>query len=264
MACVDVERQGASGIIRFTNPPMGVINTPQSEEMLTVFRALSSDPTVQTIIFTGGQPGIFIRHWDVSEYIALMDAAEAGLPPPDLGGTPNQAIMALIDEVPNAPQPVIAAINGMCMGAGFELALACDLRIADPKAQSIGAVECRVGAHPAAGAVSRLPRIVGEAAALNIVLRGLIFSGQEAYDIGLVTELADDPIARALEIAGVWETRVGVGLANAKRLIRSALDRPVAAGLIDERRSHDEIVQQSAELRQNLRRVLPPGDIRDL
>ncbi|WCP15964.1 Fatty acid oxidation complex subunit alpha (plasmid) [Sphingobium sp. AntQ-1] len=264
MASVDVERQGAAGIIRFSNPPYGVMATPHAQEMLTAFRALTCDSSVQTIIITGGQPGIFNRHWDVSEFVAIIDAEDAGLPLPDMGGAAgHQPFSQLIEEIAEAPQPVIAAINGLCMGGGFELALACDLRIADPKVEAIGPIECRVGTHPAGSGPSRLPRIVGEAKALNIILRGLTFTGAEAYEMGLVTELADDPVAHALEISRVWEGRVSEGLANAKRLIRSAFDRTLAEGVAEEGRLHGEVISSPA-VRKNLRRLLPPADIRDL
>ena len=100
---------------------------------------------------------------------------------------------------------MVAAINGLCMGGGFELALACDLRIASPAVEAIGLPETRVGIFPGGGGTQRLPRVVGEAKALEIILRGLTFAGEAAHRIGLVHELADDPLARALEMAAEWE-----------------------------------------------------------
>jgi enoyl-CoA hydratase/carnithine racemase len=86
--------------------------------------------------------------------------------------------------------------------------------------------------------------VVGEAKALEIILRGLTFDGAAAHAIGLVHELSDDPLARALEIAAEWDGWGAAGLAYAKRLTRAALDRPVAAGLADERRAFLEVMQQ--------------------
>jgi enoyl-CoA hydratase len=132
------------------------------------------------------------------------------------------------------------------MGGGFELTLACDLRIASPDVEAIGLPETRVGIFPGGGGTQRLPRVVGEAKALEIILRGLTFTGEAAHRIGLVHELAADPLARALEIAAEWETRGAEGIAYAKRLTRAALDRPISEGLADERRAFLEVMQTAS------------------
>jgi enoyl-CoA hydratase len=147
-----------------------------------------------------------------------------------------------VDLIEQLPKPVIAAINGLCMGGGFELALACDLRIAGPGATSIGLPETRVGIVPGAGGTQRLPRVVGEAKALEIILRGATFPAAEAHAIGLVHELVDHPVVRALELAAEFATRTPEALAAAKALIRSALDRPLREGLLEERRMFGQLM----------------------
>ena len=104
------------------------------------------------------------------------------------------------------------------------------------------------------------PVSLGEAKALEIILRGLTFSGAEAHAIGLVHELAADPLARALEIASEWETRGADGIAYAKRLTRAALDRPISEGLADERRSFLEVMR-TPSARAGLAQGLPPAQI---
>jgi enoyl-CoA hydratase len=153
---------------------------------------------------------------------------------------------------------VIAAINGLCMGGGFELSLACDLRIASPTVEAIGLPETRVGIFPGGGGTQRLPRVVGEGKALEMILRGLTVTGEEAHRLGLAHELAADPLARALEIAAEFETRGAEGLAYAKRLTRAALDRPLAEGLADERRSFGEVLRTDSA-RQGLAASARPG-----
>ena len=101
---------------------------------------------------------------------------------------------------------------------------------------------------------------MGEAKALEIILRGLTFNGEDAHRIGLVHELADDPLARALEIAGEFEGRGAEGLAHAKRLTRSALDRPASVGSLDERRSFLEVMQ-TASAREGLSQGQQPVEI---
>ena len=110
-------------------------------------------------------------------------------------------------------------------------------------ATAIGLPETRVGIVPGGGGTQRLPRVIGEARALEMILRGRVVAAADALAIGLVHEVADDCVARALEIAAEFEARPPEGLAYAKRLIRSALDRPLSEGLSDERRSFVEVVR---------------------
>lgn len=260
MGLVTVERRGGTAVMTYANPPFGTMTAAGAQEMLEAFRPLSADPTVRSVIITGGLPGIFIRHYDVDE-LAVMGERLDGTPlPPPSDTPPTDGYLALTDAVFAAPKPVVAAINGLCMGGGFELTLACDLRIASPDVEAMGLPETRIGIFPGGGGTQRLPRVVGEAKALEIILRGLTFTGVEAHAIGLVHELAADPLARALEIAAEWETRGAEGIAHAKRLTRAALDRPIAAGLADERRSFLEVMQ-TASAREGLGQGRRPVEI---
>src|SRR5258707_11472592 len=93
-------------------------------------RRRAADPSVRSVIITGGLPDIFIRHYDVGE---LSDMADDAANPDARAPSVEQVAggyFALVDEIYAAPKPVVAAINGLCMGGGFELTLACDLRIA--------------------------------------------------------------------------------------------------------------------------------------
>ena len=262
MGLVKVERRGGTAVMTYANPPLGTMTAAGSQEMLEAFRPLAADPAVRAVVITGGLPDIFIRHYDVGELSAASDATKdtPPPPPPQPGARPRQGFLALVDEIFEAPKPVVAAINGLCMGGGFELSLACDLRIARPTVAAIGLPETRVGIFPGGGGTQRLPRVVGEARALEIILRGLTFTGEEAHSIGMVHEVAADPLARALEIAAEWETRGAEGIAYAKRLTRAALDRPIAEGLADERRSFGEVMR-TASAREGLRQGRPPAEI---
>ena len=246
MGLVSIERRGGIAIMRYANPPWGTMTAAGAQEMLDLFRPLSADPAVRSVIITGGLPDIFIRHYDVDELGGMGEALKDRPLPPPSDALPTEGYLALVDAIFAAPKPILAAINGLCMGGGFELTLACDLRIASPKVAAIGLPETRIGIFPGGGGSQRLPRVVGEAKALEIILRGLTFTGEEAHRIGMVHELAADPLARALEIAAEWETRGAEGIAYAKRLTRAALDRPIAAGLADERRGFLEVMQQAS------------------
>ena len=123
--------------------------------------------------------------------------------------------------------------------------------------------ETRIGIFPGGGGTQRLPRIIGEAKALEFILRGLTVTGQRAYDMGLVHEAVADPLARALEIGIELSGRGAEGLAHAKRLTRAALDRPLFDGLIDERKSF-AAVMRTASAREGLRAGREPVEIQKL
>lgn len=241
MSFVTTEQRGATVVVTYANPGRGTMTWAGSVETYAVVKAAVDDPAVRCIVITGGVPGIFIRHYDVGELSAASNAADTPRPAPTEPNPPGY--LELVDLIAAAPKPVIAAINGLCMGGGLELAMACDLRIADPKAEAIGLPETRIGIFPGGGGTQRLPRVIGEAKALEMILRGLVVTGEEAHRLGLVHEVAADPVARALEIAAEFEARGADGIAYAKRLTRAALDRPLTEGLADERRSFSEVMK---------------------
>lgn len=267
MGLVSVERRGGAAVVTYANPPLGTMTAAGAQEMLEAVRPLAEDPAVRSIVITGGMPGVFIRHYDVGELSAASDAAKDAPPPPapprSGGDRPTSGFLALVDLLAEAPKPVVAAINGLCMGGGFELSLACDIRIASRDVEAIGLPETRVGIFPGGGGTQRLPRVVGEAKALEIILRGLTFDAEEALRIGAIHELDANPVERALEMAADWDQRGADGLAYAKRLTRAALDRPVAEGLADERRSF-AAVMRTASAREGLRSARPPASIQTL
>ena len=108
-----------------------------------------------------------------------------------------------------------------------------------------------------------MPRIIGEAKALEFILRGLTVTGQRACDTGIVHEAVADPLARAFEIGLELASRGAEGLAHAKRLTRAALDRPLSDGLIDERKCF-ATVMRTASAREGLRAGREPVEIQKL
>jgi len=202
MSLVTRERKGAAVVLTYANPPWGTMTAAGAREMYAEARTALDDPEVRCLVLTGGVPGIFIRHYDVDELADMSARLQDGPPPaPPRTDTPPPppGFLELTDIIAAADKPVVAAINGLCQGGGFELALACDIRIATPDAASIGLPETRIGIFPGGGGTQRLPRVVGEAKALEIILRGLTFTGAEAHAIGADLPWLADPLARALE-----------------------------------------------------------------
>jgi enoyl-CoA hydratase/carnithine racemase len=245
MALVETRREGQTAVIVYANPPLGTMTAVGAQEMFEAVSRAVDDESVRCIVLTGGLPDIFVRHYDVGELTVLGERLASGppTPAPPQGGRPAGGYLGLTDLVASAPKPVIAAINGLCMGGGFELTLACDIRVAGRSVTAIGLPETRVGIFPGGGGTQRLPRVIGEAKALELILRGRVLAAEAALELGLVHELADDPLARALEIAAEFAARPPEGVAYAKRLTRAALDRPLSEGLADERASFVEVVR---------------------
>ena len=266
MTLVTTEDRGAVRVIIYANPPFGTMTGAGSNEMLDAIAAAAGDAAVRVIVIAGGVPGVFIRHYDVGELSNRADALEnvpASAHVPTQPGARPPGFHSLTDLIAAVEKPVIAAINGLCMGGGFELSLACDLRIAGRDVAAIGLPETRVGIFPGGGGTQRLPRIIGEAKALEMILRGLTVTGPGAHELGIVHEVVDDPLARALEIAAELAGRGAEGLAFAKRLTRAALDRPLAEGLTDERRSFGAVMR-TASAREGLRASRQPVEIQKI
>ncbi len=154
----------------------------------------------------------------------------------------NAGINAAINAVAALPMPTLAAINGAALGGGCELALACDLRIAALEA-SIGLTESRIGVYPAAGGTQRLPRLVGDSRALELMFTAEPVSGRRAAEIGLVNEAvpAERLDERVRELATLAASRSPNSLRTIKRLVTAGTALPLADGLALERAALPEV-----------------------
>jgi enoyl-CoA hydratase len=201
-------------------------------EILDVLDELRDSTDVRVIIFTGAGDRAFIAGADIAEF-AQRTALQ------------QRTIMAgrrIFDEIASYPKPTIAAVNGLALGGGCELAIACDVRVA-ARSASFGQPEIRLGLIPGGGGTQRLPRLVGTGRALQLILTGSIISADEAYRIGLVDVLVDDadldgaasslgrtmaqysPVALQLAKAAVaasWQSGLEAGLALERELFIAA------------------------------------------
>lgn len=155
----------------------------------------------------------------------------------------NGAIRAAIDAIAGARFVTIAVLNGLALGGGLELALACDLRIA-AAGISLGLPESRVGAFPGAGGTQRLPRLIGASRALQMMLSGEPVTSEYALGIGLVNEVVapEELPARAHAFAQMLASRSAPALSAIKRLVYQGVDLPLAEGLGIERAALPDIL----------------------
>src|SRR5262245_38581108 len=191
------------------------------EELGRIFdRVAASD--ARALLITGAGPKAFCAGADIKELIGRERIAQKR------GGELGQATFARIERL---PMPSIAIINGYAFGGGLELALACTLRVATRNAR-MGLPEIKLGLIPGYGGTQRLPRIVGEARALDMILTGRTVDADEAYRIGLVQRLVDgEPLAAGIAYAREFSGFSLPVLGFAREAVGRALATPLAEGL---------------------------------
>ena len=236
MGSVDCKIENGIATVTFTNPPKGFFTTDMVEQTSAIVTELENDPEVRVVIFTGGLPDVFIRHFSVEEIIEMTAALKArrasGQPDPRFARTPLRMLWENID---NMRKPTIAAINGTCGGGGCELALACDIRLAGPGDYTIGQMEILVGILPGAGGTTRLARLVGTGKALEWVLRGRTFNPEEAAEEGLVHHYVEGNVLEAARnIAEEFLDKPAAALTAIKQVLRSSWGKSTADGVDEE------------------------------
>lgn len=185
---------------------------------------------VRAVVVRSGKPGTFIAGANIDEIAEITDPREA-----EAKAREGQRIFRRLERL---PVPSVVAIDGICLGGGTELALACGARLAsDSPATRIGLPEVRLGIIPGFGGTQRLPRLVGLGAAMRLVLTGELIDAEEAARIGLVDLVVDDAelTERTHELARTIASHSPVALRLAKDALRASLETPLNAGLRHER-----------------------------
>lgn len=162
---------------------LNALNREVIAELKTAFAQIAADDGVRAVVLTGSGEKAFVAGADIAEMSAL-----APLQLRDFSRR-GQALMLTIERL---GKPVIAAINGFALGGGFELAMACHLRIAADTAK-IGQPEVKLGLVPGFGGTQRLPRLAGRGAALELCLTGEPIDAVRAYQLGLVNRVVPAP-----------------------------------------------------------------------
>ena len=155
--------------LAFDNPPVNALSQKVLKELDQLFDELKADPETKVIIFTSLKPQVFIAGADLKEFPQITSGAKA-----EEKSREGQAIFNKIEKM---PKPVIAAIQGVCLGGGNELAMACHIRIASDRAR-FGQPEINLGLIPGYGGTQRLPRIVGLSKATELILTGDMITAQ--------------------------------------------------------------------------------------
>ncbi|XP_016870338.1 methylglutaconyl-CoA hydratase, mitochondrial isoform X3 [Homo sapiens] len=182
--------------------------------------ALKSDKKVRTIIIRSEVPGIFCAGADLKER-AKMSSSEVG---PFVS-----KIRAVINDIANLPVPTIAAIDGLALGGGLELALACDIRVAASSAK-MGLVETKLAIIPGGGGTQRLPRAIGMSLAKELIFSARVLDGKEAKAVGLISHVleqnqeGDAAYRKALDLAREFLPQGPVAMRVAKLAINQGME----------------------------------------
>jgi len=218
-----LERRGPVAILRFNRPDkLNAMNSKMKDEIISALDDLEADDAIRVAVLTGAGDKAFVAGADINEFKDRSSIEQW-----DLYQEPF-----LYGAVDRFKKPVIAMINGYCLGGGCELALACDMRIASERAQ-IGQPEINIGIIPGGGGTQRLPRVVPLGKAMELILTGDRISAAEAHRIGLLDEVTahDQLETRTMEIANRIADKSPVAVRLAKQAVKASTRMGLDAGL---------------------------------
>lgn len=220
---ITVEKRGAVAVLTINRPDkLNALNKTVHAEGVAALDELRRDSSVRVVVITGSGPKSFIAGADISEF--------AGQTPVTQRDLFNER--TFFNSIDAFPKPVIAMINGFCLGGGNELALACDIRIAAENAR-FAQPEINLGIMCGGGGTQRLTRLIGEGRAMEMVLTGDMIDAPTALKFGLVTAVhpAEELEARTMELAEKIAEKAPIALQLSKEAVKFASRSNLDEGL---------------------------------
>lgn len=208
---VDIESNVAT--VTINRPPVNPLNSVVFKELRTIISELDQNNDVRVIVLTGSGDRAFVAGADVGEMAEASLAEVTAM---------NKVSRAAFSEIENSTKPVIAAINGLALGGGLELALACDLRISSEKAQ-FAFPEVGLGIIPGGGGTQRLQKLVGQGVAKELLFFGDMFSAERAYSLNIVNKVV--PQEEVLATANEWAAKLASKPPIALQMLKVAVDK---------------------------------------
>ncbi len=222
-----LDREGRVAILTINRPDkLNALNDQVRDDLLAKLAEIGDDSNVGCVVITGAGEKSFIAGADIAEFAGRkpFDQREAMRSP------------RIYDVMSSFPKPVVAMINGFCLGGGCELAMSCDIRVAADKAR-FGQPEIKLGLMPGGGGTQRMPRLVGLGNAMRLILTGDMIDAAEARSIGLVdvvvpaAELRAKTLEMATKIAGFSPLTLRI----AKESLRASERLAIEEGILYER-----------------------------
>lgn len=222
-----MEKDGRVAILTINRPDkLNALNQQVRDDMLEHLGNIEHDDSIGAVVVTGSGEKSFVAGADIGEF--------EGRSPFDQ--RESMAFPRVFDVMASFPKPVIAMINGFCLGGGCEMASSCDMRIASDKAK-FGQPEIKLGLIPGGGGTQRLPRLVGMGHAMRLILTGDIIPAAEAQAIGLVEKVvpAEELRSTTMELANKIASMSPLTLRVAKEAMRASERMGIEEGIVYER-----------------------------
>jgi enoyl-CoA hydratase len=217
------EKKENVGLLTINRPEkMNAISQELTAELSKLLDKIENDDELRVLVITGAGDKAFVAGADIKELVD-RDAR--------LGRRVSRERQEIFSRIENLHVPVIAAVNGYALGGGLELALACSIRICSEKAQ-FGAPEVKLGIIPGDGGTQRLPRLVGQGRAMEMIIIGDFIDAQEAHRIGLVNKvfLPDKLKEEAMKLAQKIASRPPLAVRYAKEAVNRSQEGDSASG----------------------------------
>ena len=227
MANVLIERKDGVGLVTVNRPQqMNCMNSETRLELADAFTNLGKDSEISVIILTGAPGKAFIAGADIKEFLERDMSSQEAL-------EEDWIVTKVISDL---SKPVIAMIDGFCLGGGLEIAMACDLRIASDRTK-LGQPEINLGIIPGAGGTQRLTRLIGEGRAMEMILTGRMITAEEACNYGILnfTYAAEELEAKTMEIANTIAGKSSYAIERAKKSVKAVSQMNLEEGLKLER-----------------------------
>lgn len=209
---VKVEKVGRVAIITIENPPVNVLSEQVVMDLMNAFKRIEEDLLVSAVILTGAGEKAFMAGADIKEFPTWL-GREDMVQHVEL----NHQLFNYIEKL---RKPTIAMLNGLTLGGGCELALSCDLRIAEEHVK-IGLPEINLGIFPGGGGTQRLPKLVGISKAKELMFFGESINAAEALSINLVNKVTKT--GKGLDVAKEWATKLSEKSLNSINSIKEAM-----------------------------------------
>ncbi|RLC99547.1 MAG: hypothetical protein DRI77_02550 [Chloroflexi bacterium] len=224
---IQVEVEDKVAVLRINHPPVNSFNAQVVTELEQAVDEMVADDGVKVIIITGGGTRAFVAGADIPEIKEQFEN-------PDAAGVSEfvERGHRTFLKIERSPKPIIAAINGFCLGGGLELAMACHMRVCSDQAR-LGQPEINLGIIPGWGGTQRLPRLTNKGQAIELILTGDMISAQEAYRVGLVNKVVEHDVVleEAQELARKIASKSRFPTTAALRAISKGLELSIEEGL---------------------------------
>lgn len=227
---INCRRDGAVAWVTLDGDRLNAIGSPTYRALAAIIKDVESDGTTRVIVVHGSGRG-FSAGADIAEISSFSPAEFESF---------IHGFTDALDVLDASSLPIVAAIHGVALGGGLELAMACDLRLATPECK-LGVPEAKLGVLPGAGGTQRLPRLLPPGVAVEMLMLGGTLDGRRAYELGLVNRLTtesatlDDLLADAATLAELLAAGAPRVFAETKRLLRRTRHLSVSEGIPVER-----------------------------